>query len=395
MVAAALLILALGCQDDVARLLEKLGSDEYADRESAQRALEQMGPPVLDRLKAEADRVQELDTRLRLKTLIEKIPRLAKLALVYGPTKRVSLSVRDAKLGDVFRQMETALGEQFVGEGVDLATPVTLDLESATLWEALDALARASHTHYFYRKEHVAFAPGEAARLPVLYYNQFRISVVEVKRVEYRAPGMKDHLAVVVPEVRFQRNLSPAGNKYIHIFSEVVLTRKDGSDAKAAQPTWAYHTLANRRTFGMQEFYFVDAGSGAVSLSGRATINFAQEDREVVIPLVAEIKQTDTADGMFRVTSVTTTEEGTVVSLELDQAEGKDLKERMTAAWLHTGDQKRHLGKIGPATRDGKLAKREIRFASGLKDVKALSFHWVSGLHAVEIPFTLSDIRIP
>jgi len=391
----AVLTLALACQDDVSRLLEKLGSDEFAERESAQRALEQMGPPVLDRLKAEVDRAGELDTRLRLKMLIEKIPRLAKLALVYGPTKRVSLSVKDGKLGEVFRQMEAALGEQFVGEGVDLAALVTLNLEGATLWEALDALARASHTHYFYRKEHVLFSPGDAARLPVLYYNQFRLSVVEVKRVEYRAPGEKDHVAVVVPEVRFQRNLSPAGNKYHQIFSDVALTRKDGTDATVKQPEWAYNTFSNRRPFGMQEFYFVDAGAGSVSLSGRATINFAQEDREVVIPLFAEIKETDTADGTFRVTNVTITDEGTVLTLEHDQVEGADLKERMTAAWLHTGDQKRHFGRIGPATRDGKLAKRELQFAGGLKDVKTLSFHWVSGLHAIEIPFTLADIRIP
>lgn len=395
MIAAAVLVLALACQDDVSRLLEKLRSDEFADRESAQSALERMGPPVLDRLKAEADRAQELDTKLRLKMLIEKIPRLAKLALVYGPTKRVSLSVRDGNLGEVFRQMEAALGEQFVGEGVDLSMPVTLDLDGATLWEALDVLARASHTHYFYRKEHVVFAPGDAARLPVLYYNQFRISVVEVKRVEYRAPGEKDHLAVVVPEVRYQRNLSPAGTKYTHIFSEVVLTRKDGTDATAPQPTWAYTTFGNRRPFGMQEFYFVDVGAATFSLSGRATINFAQENREVVIPLFAEIKETETADGTFRVTNLAITDESTVISLELDQTEEKDLNERLSLAWLSTGDEKRHLGRIGPATRENKVAKREIRFQGGLKDLRSLSFRWMSGLHAVEIPFTLADIRIP
>jgi hypothetical protein len=282
-----------------------------------------------------------------------------------------------------------------VGEGVDLAMQVTLDLDGATLWEALDALARASHTHYFYRKEHVVFAPGDAARLPVLYYNQFRISVVEMKRVEYRAPGVKDHVAVVVPEVRFQRNMSPAGNKYTHIFSDVVLTKKDGTDAAAAQPTWAYNTFANRRPFGMQEFYFVDVGATTFSLSGRATINFAQENREVVVPLFTEIKETDTADGTFRVTNLTITDESTVVSLELDQTEEKDLNERMSMAWLHTGDNKRHLGRIGPATREKKLVTREIRFTGGLKDVRNLSFRWVSGLHAVEIPFTLADIRIP
>ena len=54
-----------------------------------------------------------------------------------------------------------------------------------------------------------------------------------------------------------------------------------------------------------------------------------------------------------------------------------------------------HLGFSGPATRVDKLARREIRFPGGLKDPVTLSFRWMSGLHAIEIPFTLADIRIP
>lgn len=395
MFAAAVLMLALACQDDVDALIRKLGSDEYAERESSQRALERLGMPVLDRLIAAAEKIEELDTKLRLKTLIEKIPRLSKLAMVYGPTKRISFSARDRKLGEVFRHMESELGEQFLGERLDLAMPVTLELDQATLWEALDALARASHTHYFYRKEHVVFEPGDAARLPVLYYEQFRISVVEVKRIEYRAPGVKEQVALVVPEVRYQRNLSPAGNKNSNIFSDVVLTTPAGTDATGPRPYWAHSSFALRRPFGMQEFYMVDPKAPSFSVSGKATINFAQEDREVLIPLTGEKKELATADGTFRVAGLEITEEATTLKLELDQVEAKDLNERFKSAWLVDAKSKRHLGFTGPATRVDKLAKREIRFPGGLKDPVTLSFRWMSGLHAIEIPFTLADIRIP
>ena len=146
---AAVLVLALACQDDVARLLENLRSDEFAERESAQRALERMGPQVLGRLQAELDKVGELDTKLRLKTLIERIPRLAKLAMVYGPTKRVSISARNEKLGDVFRKMEAALGEKLLGEGVDLAPhaqiPADRQHDDHPEQQRHDQLAREPH----------------------------------------------------------------------------------------------------------------------------------------------------------------------------------------------------------------------------------------------------------
>jgi hypothetical protein len=139
----------------------------------------------------------------------------------------------------------------------------------------------------------------------------------------------------------------------------------------------------------------VDPTLPSFALSGKATVEFAQEDREILLPLVGDRKDVATADGTFRVGDLSATDETTTVSLELDLAEAKNLNERMKAAWLIDGAAKRHLGTIGPATRENKLYKREIRFIGGLKDLKALSFRWTSGLHAIDIPFTLRDIKIP
>lgn len=395
MLLAALAALALGMQDDVSRLLEKLRSDEYSERESAQRALERMGLPVLDRLKAEAAKDPELDTKIRLKTLIEKIPRLAELAKVYGPTRRITLSAKDEPLGTLLEKLGAGLGEQIRGEGLDPEAKATIALEDVTLWEALDRVARATRTHWIYRKDNVGFLPGEAPTQPVVYYEQFRISVVEVKRIEYRAPGVKDHAVIVMPEVRYQRNLSPAGSKYRKVFTIDGFQSPTGANAEGTRPLWAYTSTTARREFALEEYYFVDPSVATFSIAGKAVVNFAQDSRELTFPLTGEAKEESTADGSFKLAGVKGEEGRTIVSLEIEVPDAGGLDDRFKGIWVLDAEGKKHLGTELRLGRDGKHFRPAVWFAVPVDKAKTLVFRWMTGLHALEVPFLLRDIKVP
>lgn len=397
MILPAVLAIVLAAQDDVTRLLEQLHSDEFSEREAAQRSLERMGPPVVDRLKAELAKTSELDTQIRLKTLIAKIPKLAQLALVYGPTKRTTLSANNEPLDGILKQLESGLGEQILrGKGLDLKAAVTVELQEATLWEAFDRVARASKTHYDYRKEGVWWHPGEAPDLPTVYYEQFRISLGEVKRMEYRSPGEKGAMAVIVPEVKYQRNLTPSGNKYRHVFEIDSIANAAGVDPRdVKRPLWTYDSFATRIEFAMEEFYLVDPAAGPFTVSGRATINFAQEYREILLPIAGEPKEIRTADANFRMAGTKPDGVRTMVVLDVDVTEPNGQKDRMKGGWLIDPEGKRHNGIILGLHQDGKHFRPEISFPGEIKEGSSILFRWMTGLHAVEVPFTLRDIKIP
>src|SRR6185436_20456443 len=115
---ALLLAAGLLCQDDLARQIERLQSDSIAEREASIHALEAIGLPALPTLEKLAATTQDLETRLRVQALLKSIPRKAALAKVFGPTKRVSFSGKDAPLRVVLAQLGTALDEQIKLEGV-------------------------------------------------------------------------------------------------------------------------------------------------------------------------------------------------------------------------------------------------------------------------------------
>jgi hypothetical protein len=392
-----MLALALGTRDDVSQLLEKLRSDEFAEREAAQRSLERLGMPVLERLKAEAERETELDTKLRLKLLIERIPKLAQLAKVYGPTRRMSLSAKGERLGAVFEKITKGLAENVRGDRIDLDQPVTVELSEATLWEALDRLAQVTHTHYSYRQDGVVFLPGEVPPMPVQYYEQFRISVVEVKKIEYRSAGEKGSAVILVPEVRYQKELSPAGSKYRKVFTIDSIHGPDGADVRIESPTWAMTSLMGRRSFALEEVYVANSTAQTLSIIGKATVNFAQDSREVALALTGDPKFQETIDGTFRVSETTSDDGKTTVTLDIDITEAGGMDDRFRGVWLVDGLGKHHAGTILRMGREGKGKHFQPRIWFPVKadDAKGIVFRWMTGLHAVDIPFVLRDIKVP
>jgi hypothetical protein len=391
------LALTLATQDDAARLLDQLRGDEFAEREAAQRGLERLGLPVLDKLKAELDKNPELDTKIRLKLLIEKIPKLAQLALVYGPTKRITLQAKDEELDSILKKLEAGLEETIVrNAGLNLKAKVTVSLQDATLWEALDRVATASKTHYEYRSQGIWWFPGQAPALPVVYYEQFRISIGEIKRIEYRSPTEKGALAVVVPEVRYQRNLKPSGPRYDRVYHIESMLNAGGKDVRAdnRRPLWANDSVAGRTELVLQESYVVDA-SGPFSIAGKTTINFAQDGREVVLPMTGDHPEVRTADAVFRLAGTKPDGLRTTVLLEVEAGDEKGPKDRLRGGWLVDAEGKKTAGIILGLHQDGNRFKPELSFPGEIKPGTTLQFRWVTGLHAVEVPFLLREIQVP
>lgn len=392
---ALLLALALGAQDDVSTLLEQLRGDKASERESAQKSLEKMGVPVFERLVAELGKETDIETKARLKALVERIPKLAQLALVCGPTKRITLSVKDAEFWGVLDRLEGGLGEHMIkGQGLDLKAKITLDLKDVTLWEALDRVAKASRTHYFYRKDGVAFFPGESPELPAVYFEQFRVTVAEVKRIEYRSPTQKAALVVAVLQVQHQRNLTPAGLKYHNIFKLDGIENAAGKDAKGREYGWA-DSISPRLEYALQEFYSIDPSASPFTITGKATVNFSQDAREIEMPVMADAPEIKTADGTFKLVSAKKEEGRTTVILDIDTTEEVGLRERFKGLWLFDDKDRRHDGIILSMGREGKHFRPVLSFPGEIKDGSHLFFRWRVGLHAIEIPFQLKNIPIP
>lgn len=163
--------LALGAQDPalerkVAELVEKLSSEAIDAREEAAAALVALGPAAAPLLEArERDADAELGGRLR--EAVKAIARDAVLGKRWRPARRMDLEWRDAPLSTVLRELATASGERF--EGVEgLSGQVTLALRGATLWEALEAVARSTPVTWAVDGEALRFTGRKRPSYPSL-----------------------------------------------------------------------------------------------------------------------------------------------------------------------------------------------------------------------------------
>jgi RNA polymerase sigma factor (sigma-70 family) len=127
----------------LARLVEQLGSDKFADRERASKELDQIGAPALDALR-KAARDDDPERKRRAEDLIKKIEGRDLEARLLAP-KRVRLVYKDTALADAVADFQKQSGY-----GLTLSDPqgklkgrkVTLDTGEVTFWQALDQFCR-------------------------------------------------------------------------------------------------------------------------------------------------------------------------------------------------------------------------------------------------------------
>jgi hypothetical protein len=125
--------------EEIAKLVEKLGSGEFAEREKAVKQLEALGEQAIDALK-KAVKSEDVETRKSATALLKKAEAAVFTKKILEPTK-VRLTFKDTPLKDALAEVtkKTGLNLQINDPENKLAErKVTLDTGETTLWEAVD-----------------------------------------------------------------------------------------------------------------------------------------------------------------------------------------------------------------------------------------------------------------
>jgi hypothetical protein len=392
------LLLTLVLQDNVAREIERLKSDVVAERERAIHTLESIGLPAMPALEMEL-KSADLETRYRIEALLKSIPRRAALTKVFGPTKRVTYQADKVPFGEVAAALGKSLDEKVRLEGPDPASPVTLDLKDATLWEAFDALADAAKSRYEYRKDGVVYLTGTEPRFPVRYYEQFRVSIVEIKRIDYRNPDAAVAILVVVPEVEYQRNMSPAdkyGGWFSSLFEIEQITDEKGRDLKA-RPPWGPGSLQSRRPFGLQGYYFADASSKTITVEGVGKARFSRGDKQVSLPVEGAERKATVGDVEFTLTGFTRGTDRTTVTIDAQLGTPGSIEppQRVKKLQLLGPGGKKVDGRFDRASHLEKEFTATYEFPKTDFAPERFVFEWIEEVYALDIPFRLEGIPVP
>jgi hypothetical protein len=159
-------LLVAGDEPDATELVRRLGSDRFAERVEATKALERLGPSVMPALRAARDS-DNLRVRTRVVALLETLDRRADLDRLTRPTL-IKLDFRDRPLSEVVDQLNSrhnlGLAFQFgplprrgamvfrapnPKEAEFRARLVTLESDrSLPFWEAIDRLCAVGHLQH-------------------------------------------------------------------------------------------------------------------------------------------------------------------------------------------------------------------------------------------------------
>jgi hypothetical protein len=200
-------------QPDGARIpvwIAQLGDEDFAVREAASRRLAGVGISALPLLRMAAE-TADLETRIRVRRLIERIQREAALA-----PRRVNATFRDAPLEDVLNTIRWQTDLPVEAFGDEAATRrFTGSFDNATFWEVVDMIATAYRLRVTMEKRQngyrVVLRPGPVQRF-VSRSGTFRIALLSLHQEQDRElDRLADHpppevtlMAQVLTEPRYE-----------------------------------------------------------------------------------------------------------------------------------------------------------------------------------------------
>ncbi len=129
----------------IAKLVLRLGSADFDQRETASKELDAIGAPALPALKKAASS-NDVETRRRAEELIARIEKRLETDRLLVPTK-VSLNFRDTPLIDAVGELAKRSGQRIAldGEPAKYANrTVTLEIKDVPFWQALDRFCEAA-----------------------------------------------------------------------------------------------------------------------------------------------------------------------------------------------------------------------------------------------------------
>ncbi len=127
----------------IQQLITHLGSNKYAERDEASKALAALGGPALGALK-QAAISSDLEVKRRALALIKKIEARLETDKLLAAT-RLRLKVRDVKLTAALQELARLSGHSIELQGPPskfASRTISLDTGETTFWQALDALCQ-------------------------------------------------------------------------------------------------------------------------------------------------------------------------------------------------------------------------------------------------------------
>src|SRR5262249_15486039 len=125
----------------IAKLIEDLGSDTFADRQKANETLDAIGEPALEALR-KATKSSDAEIRKRASDLVGKIETRVESGRVLKPTL-IHLVCKDMPVADAVNELRKKSGYLLVlhdPEGKLKSKKITLDTGKVTFWNAMEQL---------------------------------------------------------------------------------------------------------------------------------------------------------------------------------------------------------------------------------------------------------------
>jgi hypothetical protein len=131
--------------EKISKLIEKMGSSDFEDREEAQKQLDAIGEPALEALK-KAMSSEDTEVRRRAEELIKKIERRTESTKVLQPTK-IHLVYKDTPLNEALADLRKKTGYNITLHDPDNKLKdrkVTVDTGEVAFWVAFDKFCAAA-----------------------------------------------------------------------------------------------------------------------------------------------------------------------------------------------------------------------------------------------------------
>ena len=187
------------------KLIERLGSGSFSERERAGKLLQSRGPSVLPALRKAMDH-PDLELRRRVQALIATLEAVRALE-----PKRVTLQGQAQPLAAWLAQIEKQTGIKVEAEGSDEdLTPYRCAVKNLPFWEALESVGRDSGPHCAISSDGLLLEKSTRRPPLVLFEGPFRLEATrfhEDRDIKFTLPGndkdlgLHDHLLMLTVSI--------------------------------------------------------------------------------------------------------------------------------------------------------------------------------------------------
>lgn len=414
-----LLVLVLAPQDGVEQLIRQLGDDLIETRERASDQLIRMGEPARDAL-VKASSSPDAEVKSRAAAILRTLDMHKELRLWLGPSPRVSLA-GEMNLQEAVREFEKQTGQKVSCEPWPEGR-FKIQLKDAPIWEALEAICKASGARTF------AFT-ADGPRLAGTQYLEVpsqpgpstcvRFDSVRIYRQHSVEQGLGSKSLTVVLSVGWARPVLPAklylelgaiqddlGTNLLPAFEDRERRSFSGSPLSVEDPKPAFANLFHRGTDQLPP----EAATRIARLQGRILVWVRASPEDIDLPIPADpggqssatVKVCDSQLRQVSEVSVTLSNpsrHGAVFSCHLDV---RDIDVRMlkdTYRLWHLRDQKgrRYVGAMRTMDKgDPRGIRYGLEFGNLPPDAvpTVLAVLLPKQVVAIDIPFALKDVPL-